>query len=166
MMKFRPARQTDIDRIMELILQAKAHLKRNGVDQWQKDYPDRASIQADTASHTGYVMTDGTTVAGYLCVSFDGEETYEHIDGAWISSRDFAVIHRMAIDDAYKGRGLAGAMLEFAETLCLPRGIRSLKVDTDVKNHAMRHILEKSGYQYCGIIYFDNSSKLAFEKLL
>ncbi len=165
-MKFRPSNQADTDRIMELIQQAKDHLKRSGVDQWQKGYPDRASIQADTGSQTGYVMTDGGTVVGYLCVSFDGEEAYDHIDGAWKSIQDYAVVHRMAIDDACKGRGLAGAMMEFAETLCALRGIHSIKVDTDMDNHAMRHILEKNGYEYCGLIRFDNSDKIAFEKLL
>ncbi len=165
-MKFRPAVQADTDRIMELIQQAKDHLKRSGVDQWQKGYPDRASIQADIGARTGYVLTNGPETAGYMCVSFDGEAAYSHIDGAWMSSQDYAVIHRMAIDDTLKGRGLASTMMEFAETLCVLRGIHSIKVDTDMDNLAMRHILEKNGYQYCGLIRFDNSDKIAFEKLL
>lgn len=165
-MKFRPSNQDDIDRIMELIGQAKEHLKRCGVDQWQNGYPDRASIQTDTEAQTGYVLTDGPETVGYLCVSFDGEEAYGRIDGAWKSLQNYAVIHRMAIDDACKGRGLAGTMLEFAETLCLLRDVHSIKVDTDMGNQTMRHILEKNGYQYCGLIQFDNSDKIAFEKLL
>lgn len=165
-MKFRPASQADIERIMELIRQAIDHLKRCGVDQWQKGYPDRASIQADIDEQTGYLLADGTQAVGYMCVSFDGEPAYGSIDGAWKSLQDYAVIHRMAIDDSAKGRGLASTMMEFAETLCVLRGIRSIKVDTDMDNHAMRHILEKNGYQYCGLIRFDNSDKIAFEKLL
>lgn len=127
-MKFRPAVQADIDRVMELIRQAREHLKRRGVDQWQKEYPNRASIQADVDAQTGYLLTDGPETVGYMCVSFDGEPAYGRIEGAWKSSQNYAVIHRLAIDDAKKGRGLASAMLEFAETLCVLREVHSIKV--------------------------------------
>ena len=30
----------------------------------------------------------------------------------------------------------------------------------------MRHLLEKNGYGYCGVVTFDNSDKIAYEKLL
>lgn len=36
----------------------------------------------------------------------------------------------------------------------------------DRDNRVMRHLLEKNGFTYCGTIRFDNSEKIAFEKVL
>lgn len=46
-MELRTAAPEDLGKIMELIDQAKAFLKRNGVDQWQNGYPDQTCIEED-----------------------------------------------------------------------------------------------------------------------
>lgn len=164
-MNFRIASESDSGRIMELIIDAQEHLKELKIDQWQDGYPDLATISKDIAGGTGYVLTDTEAVIGYLCVSFDGEETYAVIDGQWRSLQPYAVVHRMAIDRAYRGKGLAARMLEFAETLCGQKDIHSIKIDTHSENLAMRHLLTKNFYEYCGIIQFNNSDRMAFEKI-
>ena len=165
-MEIRKAGEQDLVRAVELIDQAKAHLKRLGVDQWQKGYPDAASLRGDLAAGNGYVLVDGGHTVGYACISFDGEESYDTLQGEWLSGRPYAVIHRMAVDDDYKGRGLGSVFFQFTQALCIARGVGSIKVDTDTDNAAMRHLLETCGFRYCGVIRFDNSDKIAFEKLL
>ncbi len=165
-MKFRISKHSDKDRIMELIQQAKCHLKRLGVNQWQDGYPDLNIIIEDIESGDGYVMTDGDTIIGYVCVSFEQEECYANIKGKWKSEQPYAVIHRMVVDDKYKGKGLATEFFSFSEKLCISKKIHSIKVDTDKDNLAMQHILSKNGYEYCGIVWFQNSDKTAFEKLI
>lgn len=76
------------------------------------------------------------------------------------------VFHRMAIDDVCKGKGAAPAFFRFAEELCRERDSRSIRVDTDADNRMMQRVLEKQGFTYCGTVCFDNSEKIAFEKLL
>ena len=51
-MELRTAAPEDLGKIMELIDQAKAFLKRNGVDQWQNGYPDQTCIEEDIHSAT------------------------------------------------------------------------------------------------------------------
>ena len=157
---------TDIDQIMDLFRQARAHLKRLGIDQWQGEYPDQACMEEDIATGNGYVMTDNETIIGYLCICFDGEVCYEQIAGAWKSIQPYAVIHRLVIDDTYKGKGLSQLAFQFTEQLCQEKNIHSIKIDTDQDNHTMQHLLKKFGYEYCGIVQFANSDKIAFEKLL
>jgi RimJ/RimL family protein N-acetyltransferase len=42
----------------------------------------------------------------------------------------------------------------------------NMRIDTHSNNLPMRRVLEKNGYQYCGIIYVrDGSERLAFQKL-
>ena len=62
--------------------------------------------------------------------------------------------------------GLASQVFEETERLARSREIHSFKVDTDNDNQIMKHLLEKNGFQFCGTICFDNSEKIAFEKLI
>lgn len=160
------AKEKDVPRSMELIEQARAFLRENGVDQWQDGYPDEAVIRADAAAGRGYLcMEDGRSV-GYLCADFDGEPAYGGIEGRWLSEQPYVVVHRLALDNAVKGRGLASQVFRLVEELALGRGVHSFKIDTQTDNKRMRHLLEKNGFQYCGTILFDGDKKLAYEKLI
>lgn len=75
-------------------------------------------------------------------------------------------VHRLALDASVRGRGLASQVFEETERLARSREIHSFKVDTDNDNQIMKHLLEKNGFQFCGTICFDNSEKIAFEKLI
>ena len=39
-------------------------------------------------------------------------------------------------------------------------------MDTDPSNLRMQHILEKNGFKYCGVIKYQGSERLAYDKLL
>lgn len=165
-MDFKQAIPEDVEQIMGIIDQAKAYLKNNGVDQWQKGYPNEHSILDDIESNVGYVLVDKEVIAAYVCITFEPEEFYEHLQGQWKSNQPYAAIHRAAISDHYRGQGIATKIFQFAEELCYSRDIHSIKVDTDNDNVVMKHILQKNGFEYCGTVCFDNSDKIAFEKVL
>lgn len=166
MLTMRIAKTNDISYIMELMQQAKVHLKKLGVDQWQKGYPDTACIEGDIHAKNGYLLAEDDKTAGYACIDFNGEPCYADLNGQWKSIQSYAVVHRFMIDDNCKGKGYAAAAFQAVENLCRQRGIHSIKVDTDSGNLTMRHILQKNGFEYCGTIVFDNSEKIAFEKLV
>lgn len=150
---------------MEIICQAKAHLKKLGVNQWQSGYPDEVCIQNDIAQQKAYFLVENSNIVGYLCIDFDGEPSYTTLKGQWKSDQPFAVVHRLCISDSFKGKGLCAQAFALTEQLCLQKGIHSIKIDTDDANLSMKHILQKSGFVYCGTICFDNSEKIAFEKI-
>ena len=113
MITFRMATTEDIQGSMALIDQAKAFLKNKGVDQWQDGYPEEQDIAGDIAAEKGYVLTDGDDMIAYCCIDFGGEPAYEGLKGQWLADGPYVVIHRMAVSDAYKGKGLAKRL--FAE---------------------------------------------------
>lgn len=149
---------------VNLIDEAKRFLKAQGIDQWQTGYPDKETIFEDIIHKRGYLITEGAQVLAYLCIDFQGEPAYENLKGKWESDLPYAVIHRMAISNTYRGRGLAGVIFQKAEALCRKKGISSIRVDTDEDNIIMRHILERNGFVHCGTVWFDNSIKHAYEK--
>lgn len=169
MYKLRRAAEAEASAAMGLIDQAKAFLKAQGIDQWQKGYPDLACICGDLNKGKGYFMADESgEIAAYMCIDFDGEPAYNDLNGAWLteSGARYAVVHRMAMDHGSRGRGLATRAFALVEELCRERGVGSIRIDTDADNAIMKHILDKNGFTYCGLIRFDNSDKIAYEKIL
>lgn len=151
---------------MEIIDMAKEHLRQQGIDQWQTGYPDQACIERDMLAEKGYFLVDDEKIIGYLCIDFGGEPAYDDLQGEWSSDGDYVVVHRMAFADSARGRGISTQAFRLVEAFSKERGVNAFRVDTDADNLKMRHILAKCGFSYRGKIWFDNSEKIAFDKLL
>ncbi|MGI6125024.1 MAG: GNAT family N-acetyltransferase, partial [Acetivibrionales bacterium] len=70
-MEFRNATLADIDRILEIIKQAKEYLRNAGVNQWQNDYPDRNILESDIDRKIGYVLINDAAIVATVAVSFN-----------------------------------------------------------------------------------------------
>lgn len=165
-MKLQIVKEENFELAMNMINAAKQHLKEQGIDQWQNGYPDEACIHRDIASGKGYFISDETQTLGYLCIDFDGEPAYDKLNGAWLSDGRYVVVHRLALSDQSRGKGISSTAFKLVEEYALEKGITAFRVDTDADNQKMQHILGKNGFTYCGTIWFDNSEKIAFEKIL
>jgi len=167
-MHFKLSSRDDIPKIMTIIKQAQESFKQAGINQWQNNYPNETSIQKDIELGESYVVLDNELIIGTFALSYRNESTYDIIyDGSWLSNEHYAVIHRIAIESSYKGKGVSTLVFKEVEKWCLDKNIHSIKIDTHNDNQAMRKLLEKNGYSYCGIIYLvDGNKRLAYEKLL
>ncbi|AQM61309.1 GNAT family N-acetyltransferase [Clostridium baratii] len=166
-MKLRKSVNEDINNIMQIIDEAKEALKEQGIDQWQNGYPNADVIRNDILNNDSYVFIKNNEIVATSAVSFDGEKTYDKIyDGNWISNDEFAVIHRIAISNKYKGTGIASEIIKMIEAICLDKDVHSIKVDTHEFNIPMQKLLKKNDFKYCGVIYLEDKSKrVAFEKI-
>ncbi len=160
------AASQNISQAMELIEEGRQYLKEQGLDQWQGPYPELEDIQTDIAKERGYFVTDGRAFVAYLCIDFQGEPDYEKIEGQWNSVSTYAVIHRLAISAANRGKGLSGTVFQLAENLCQEKGVPYIRIDTHRNNEPMKHAIQKNGFQYCGIIWCMEGERLAFDKIL
>lgn len=167
-MEFRKTLKTDVDEIMNIIEQAQAYFKEQGIDQWQNNYPNVETINNDIDSDTSYVLLKDGKVVATAVVSFDGEETYNHIcDGKWLSNGEYAVMHRVAVDNNYKGLGLSSQIVSHVVELCRKNNVHSIKIDTHEDNISMQRLLKKNDFKYCGKINLrDGAERAAFEKII
>ena len=140
--------------------------KEQGFIQWTDDYPNEQTILDDIDAEKGYILTSDHRIAGYICIDFDGEPAYENIEGAWNSNQPYAVVHRMAFNREYRGCGLSGIAWPLIEKLCISKSVHYIRADTDFPNKRMQHILEKNGFSRCGVVIFQGSGKLAYDKIL
>jgi RimJ/RimL family protein N-acetyltransferase len=167
-LNFRKTVKEDIDNVMVVIKQAQEYFKEKGINQWQNNYPNNDTINNDITNGHSYVLLKDEDIVATVAVSFDEESTYNNIyEGKWIANDKYAVIHRIAVDNTYKGLGLSSEIIKRIEELCLSKDVHSIKVDTHRENLSMQKLLKKNNFEYCGVIYLlDGNERIAFEKIL
>ncbi len=165
-MELRKATMEDASIIWEILKDAIERRRLDGSDQWQDGYPNPASIQNDIEKNWAYVLVQDNEVVAYGALIPNYEPAYEEIEGEWLTSGGFLVIHRVAVSKEAAGKGFAIAFFEKAETAAKNQHIYSIKVDTNFDNAPMLHILKKMGYTYCGEVFFRGTPRKAFEKIL
>ena len=165
-MTLRLANETEIVAIWTILQQAIAQRKMDGSDQWQNGYPNEQTITNDINNGAGYVLVNNDIVVAYAAIIFGIEPTYNDIKGNWLSNGDYAVVHRVATSDDFKGKGIATQLFTKIEDLCMNKNVFSIKVDTNFDNVPMLKIVKKLNYIYCGEIFVSGSSRMAYEKLL
>ena len=97
-------------------------------------------------------------IVAYFALLPSPEPTYDVIDGAWLTDGPYGVIHRMA---SYpEVHGIFSTVINYAASR-----YTHLRIDTHRDNRIMRHLIEKHGFTYCGIIWLeDGTERLAYER--
>jgi RimJ/RimL family protein N-acetyltransferase len=153
---------------MEIFSEARESIGRLGIDQWQNGYPNAEVLREDIANGFSYAVREEEKddIIATFCLKEDEEPTYKQIyGGSWINSEESFALHRIAICNAKKGSGVANAIVEFILGKCRDNNVPSLKVDTHEGNLPMRRMLERNGFEYCGIIYLlDGAERLAYQQ--
>jgi RimJ/RimL family protein N-acetyltransferase len=155
----RKAVSCDLPAILEIYQTARKFMAETGnASQWGDSYPPVNLLEDDLAKGELYVITDADIIHGVF-VFLEGEEpNYTVIEsGSWLCDTPYRAIHRVASDGTRKG--IVSVCMNYCKAQC-----SHLRIDTHENNHVMQHVLEKNGFQKCGIIHLANgSSRIAYE---
>lgn len=164
-MNLRKATYEDIEDVMRIFAQARQAQRAAGFRQWEDSYPSVDILTADIGNSRGYVLDDDGQAAGYVAIATSDEE-YDRHPELWDVARKYAVFHRIALSDDYRGRGVSGELFDLAESYAMRIGADCIRIDTGLENKPMQHILAKRGYTALGRCDFVWGPRLAYEKPL
>ena len=166
------ATQTDIKIVMEIINDAKLYLREQNSLQWNQadGYPAEKDLLKDISNKSCYLYLENNEVLGVMSIILTPDENYAEIDGKWLTSSDYASIHRIAVKKNCHNKNIGAKMLLEAEGIVKQHDIYSIKIDTHKINIPMTKTILKSGYSFCGIIKLKRSNvdnlRDAYEKKL
>lgn len=164
-MYLRKAHIEDIEDVMRVFSQARLAQRRAGFRQWEDRYPSIDVLKSDIDSATGFILDDNGKTAGYIAIAAYDDEYNRHPE-LWDVGKDYAVFHRIALSDDYRGKKLSSILLDLAESHALRTGAAFVRIDTGLENKPMQHILSKRGYINLGRCDFIWGERLAYEKPL
>ncbi len=168
----RQATPADLPAILAMVEDARASLKKHGVDQWQGPYPTEKHFLFDIERGESFLVLHGTEPAAFFTLSTREEESYDGItDGKWTEGMACCVLHRAAVAKAWRGSGMAEALMRCVEEQARTLGLRCIRTDTHKKNKAMQRLLRESGYRYRGNVQVfvepgHDTARQAYEKIL
>ena len=141
-------------------------MAREGKHQWDENYPTHCNIETDVKNGTAHVLLTEGKIVAYGAAILTGEPAYNNIEGRWLDSQPYVVLHRLAVTEKSKGHGIGLLFIKEVEKLALAAGVHSFKIDTNHDNSRMLKLLAKTGFTFCGNITYPQGERMAYEKLL
>ena len=159
MLEIRKSTYDDLDRIVEIFAYARKQMALNGnPSQWKNDRPSMELVKKDIDVSNSYVVLNEGKIVATFALIVGIEPTYLDIDGKWLDDDPYGTIHRIASDGSVKG--VFNQVIDYVSK----RGV-DIRIDTHKDNKIMRHLIEKNGFVYCGIIIVDDGTpRLAYQK--
>ncbi len=159
LLTIRLTEERDIEAVMQMYAYSRSLMRAAGNTVQWTGYPTEDDIRDDIRRGVSYIVEqEGRPVATFALVP-GVEPTYGFIDhGRWIDEQSpYVTVHRVAKTEDVSG--IAELVFRIAK-----ERHNHLRVDTHATNAAMRHMMDKEGFVYCGIIYMpDGSPRMAYE---
>jgi ribosomal protein S18 acetylase RimI-like enzyme len=151
----------DLDSVVVLIECAKADMHAHGLDFWDDIYPTREAFAGDIAEGTLYGAFE-VQLLGVMVLNGHQDKEYEAL--VWKYGGRVAVVHRLCIHPAYKGRGIGRTLMQYAEELAAQKGFDAIRLDSYHGNERANKMYDGLGYEKAGSVYFRKGEFTCFEK--
>lgn len=139
------ASKTDIDQIVNILIDAKQRMKADGLEQWseeQGEYPNRETIENDVKIGQIYKYQVDNQIAGIIVINDDFYDSYPTKPDPETSR----ALHRVAVSNDYLGQGVGKKLYKAAEEKIKDLGYNTVIVDTYTKNKKMCGLIKTCGY--------------------
>ena len=172
-MSVRKATLNDIPRIAEIYDILTSDEETCRFTNWLKGvYPTKDFAMKALEDGDLYVGEDENGIFGSMLLNSVQLPEYKDIN--WIYSaepHEVLVIHTLCIDTAFRGKGKAKELIEYAEKYGIDNNKKVIRLDTYEGNIPACTMYPKLGYLYSGTAFFNFMGKIpenlkCFEKLL
>jgi ribosomal protein S18 acetylase RimI-like enzyme len=155
------------DEIFSILRDCKNSLDKLGIFQWTDHYPTLAIVENDIERGHVYCAVLGSKCVGTINVNEEEEPEYAAVTWNDNTGR-VLVVHRLAVDPAYQGQGIAKALMDFAEQYGTDNGYSSVRLDAFSTHERVLKFYMNRGYQKRGEVFFPGriSPFFCYEKLL
>lgn len=147
-MQIQKATAQNIAQIMTLVRRVVPLMRAVGNLQWDDTYPNPEVFLRDVEKDQLWIAVIDGAVAGVAAITQDQEPEYANV--GWDIAEPAIVVHRLAVDPEFRGRGIAEALMRHAEEVALSHSISVLRVDTNTRNPATQKLFPKLGYTLSG----------------
>jgi len=165
MESFVKARAGQVEQIFAMFQAVIAHLRAQGIEQWDEIYPALHDIKQDVAHGAMYVFLDDGKVQSAVTLNEEQDPTY--VEGDWeFKENPIAVIHRLCVHPNAQGKGFGKRTVLMAEEHLRKLGYRSIRLDAFEQNYTSNAMYRSLGYQTAGEVQLRKGLFYLYEKRL
>lgn len=152
-MEIRQGQPGQLNSIFAIFMNCKLAMDAAGIFQWTEVYPNRAVIESDIDKGELYCLSENGCCMGVVALSDVQDPEYATVNWHFNEGK-ILVVHRLAIDPLYQGRGYARKLMDFAEAFAREHGYASIRLDAYSKNPRALQVYELRDYIKRGEVYF------------
>ena len=157
----RSAKLSEIPQILNITKACAAAMIKNGIYQWNEDYPNKEAFELDIERGELYVLEEDGRIIGTIVLSTLMDEEYVPIE--WLTpSNNNIYIHRVSVHPDLQGKGYAQELMAFAENYARENKFASVRLDTFSQNKRNQKFYETRGFERLGDIFFPKQSEHPF----
>lgn len=157
----RRAKISEISDILNLTRACAFHMIKNGIQQWNEEYPSKEAFENDISRSELFVLEKNGLIIGSIVITTSMDDEYQPIQ--WLTNDSKNIyIHRLSVLPDQQGKGYAQKLMDFAEHYAKENGFTSIRLDTFSQNKRNQRFYETRGYNKLGDIYFPKQSKHPF----
>ena len=149
-MEIRRGQREDVPAVLALVRQVVPLMRSEGNFQWDDQYPNAAVFERDVDHGWLWIAAVQGQVAAAAAITTEQEPEYAEV--GWDLGERAVVVHRLLVDPARRGLGLAAALMRQAEDVARSWDIAVLRVDTNRENGATQRLFPSLGYAFAGEI--------------
>lgn len=137
-------------------------LRSLGIDQWTEEYPSEEILIQDIEKNELFVLEIDQEVIGMIVLNEVQDPEYAFIE--WTPPKDSKnlVVHRLAVNPTFQGKGYAQQLMTFAEDFAKSNDYFSIRLDTFSQNKRNQKFYEQRGYKRKGETYLSYRSDFPY----
>ena len=143
----------ELEEILTLTLACGQHMRDNGIDQWDADYPNREVILQDLQTQTLFAYREDNEVLGIVVLNESQDAEYGAINWSTSEEERNIVVHRLAVRPDQQGRGIARTLMDFGEQWAMENQYDAIRLDTFSQNSRNQRFYLNRGYTALDSVY-------------
>lgn len=143
----------ELEAILELTRACGRHMRENGIDQWDENYPDLNSLKRDIETNTLFAFRENDAIVGIVVLNESQDPEYGEINWSTRQSDRNIVVHRLAVSPDHQGKGIARKIMDFAEEWAKENDYDAIRLDTFSQNPRNQRFYKNRGYTELGSVY-------------
>ncbi len=148
-----PGKLDELDVILAMTRACGKHMRENGIDQWDENYPDLERLSNDIRTETLFAYRENNEVIGIIVLNETQDAEYAEINWSTSESDRNIVVHRLAVHPTHQGKGIARELMDFAEDWALDNDYDAIRLDTFSQNPRNQRFYTNRGYTDLGPVF-------------
>ena len=155
----------DLNGIELLIQSAIAHMRSQGIEQWDERYPVYEDFEQDIKSSQLFVGISDNEIAVVFTLNKEYDEAYRN--GGWKHPEKlFCIVHRLCVNPKFQNRGIARQTMKYIEKEAVSNGEQAVRLDVYSKNPYALKLYQSCGYEKVGMVEWRKGIFYLMEKYL
>jgi ribosomal protein S18 acetylase RimI-like enzyme len=139
-----------IEQMMALCIE---EMNKQGIFQWDDNYPNRKTFLNGIVNHHLYVLSKNREIVGIVIINEKQNSGWEKINWNY-NNENILVVHSLAINTKYQKQGYGKYLLKFCEIFAKENGYKLIRLDTYSGNEGANKLYRNEGYEKAGEIEY------------